>query len=549
MSLSARIGESVQTLAQVFRSPDLRRLQLAWIGSVIGNWSYLIALSVYAYDQGGPTAVGIVLLARMIPAAVAAPFVSTVADRYSRKLVMFASDVLRGVLMVLAAVTIMVDGPAPIVYVIVAVSTMVGTVFRPAQAALLPSLARTPGELTAANVASATVESIAIFIGPALGGVLLAVSNVETVFAVNAATFVWSAALVLRISASGAPTPGDQPVTRRRGHGLTAGFRAIGSNRDLFVLCSLYTGQTLVAGALNVLVVVTALELLELDEAGVGYLNAALGAGGLVGGFVALVLATRGRLAADFGLGVALYSLPLVAVGLVSSTPVTIFALAVIGLGNSLVDINAITIMQRTVPDEVLARVLGVLSGLLYGSMGVGAMLAPLLIELTGVRTALVATGVLLPVFALLAAARLRSIDLRSAPPVELSLLRRVDLLAPLPPATLQHLAGTLTEVRAEAGETVIRAGDPGDRYYVIAEGEVEIEGRRFGPGEGFGEIALLRDVPRTATVTAVTPVRLHALEREEFISAVTGHEPAHAAAESVVAARLGSFDVGIGSV
>ncbi len=552
MTLSERLREATTSFAAVFRNADLRRLQLAWIGSVIGNWSYLIALSVYAYAEGGAAAVGLVLLIRMVPAAIASPLLAAFADRHSRTRVMVVSDGLRGALMVAAAALIATDGPAPLVYAIVAASTVVGTPFRPAQAALLPALARNPGELTAANVASSTIESIAVFVGPALGGVLLAISSIEVVFAVNALTFFWSAALVLRIGASGTPPPAAADGGSGEHHGgggILAGVRAITSNGDLFALSVLYTGQTLVAGALNVLVVVTALELLDLDVSGVGYLNAALGAGGLLGGFVALVLATRGRLAADFGLGIALYGLPLVLVGAVSSTPVALVALAVIGLGNSLVDINALTIMQRVVPDEVLARALGVLEGVLLASIGLGALLAPALIEVAGVRAALIATGLLLPALTLLGAARLRSIDRRATAPPALALLEGVDLLAPLPPATLQHLATVLAETRVPAGATVVREGEHGDRYYVVADGEVEIEGRRFGAGEGFGEIALLRDVPRTATVTAATPVTLLSLDREEFLAAVTGHEPAHAAAENVVAARLGSFDVGVGSV
>jgi hypothetical protein len=186
--------------------------------------------------------------------------------------------------------------------------------------------------------------------------------------------------------------------------------------------------------------------------------------------------------------------------------------------------------------------VLGLLEGVLLGSIGVGALLAPLLIELAGIRWALVATGALLPALAVLAARRLRSIDSRTAAPAELQLLQGVPTLAPLPVATLELLAGALTEVRLPAGAVVIREGESGDRFYVVDEGEVEIEGKRFGHGEGFGEIALLRDVPRTATVTAATDVKLWALERDEFIAAVTGHEPASAAADAVIAARLGTF-------
>ena len=170
MGLTGHVSESLRSLGDVFRNRDLRRLQLAWIGSIIGNWAYLVALVVYAYDQGGAAAVGIVGVLRMLPAAFAAPIVATLADRYPRKLVLIGADLIRAVLMVLAGLAIYWDGPAPAVYAIVTLATVAGTVFRPAQAALLPSLARTPAELTAANVASSTFESVGSFAGPALGG-------------------------------------------------------------------------------------------------------------------------------------------------------------------------------------------------------------------------------------------------------------------------------------------------------------------------------------------------------------------------------------------
>ncbi len=543
--LRPRLAESAHALAEVFRNPGLRRLQLAWAGSLIGNWSYFVALVVYAYDQGGAAAVGLVSVIRMLPAAIASPFLATLADRYPRRLVMVSADVVRATLMLLAALAIWQGWSQWLVYVVVGLSTVSGTVFRPAQAALLPHLARSPGELTAANVASSTLESVGAFVGPALGGLLLAATNAETVFALNAASFVWSALLVLavRVGRSAEREPAARRDEEEGQGGLTAGVRAISASRDLRLLCGLYTAQTLVAGALNVLVVVVALELLDVGDSGVGYLNAALGVGGLVGGFVALVLAGRGRLAADFGLGVALFGLPLALVGAVASVPVTLVALGLIGLGNSLVDINALTLLQRTVPDAVLGRVLGALEGVLLGSIGIGSLLAPVLIDAAGIRPALIATGLLLPALALLAATQLRSIDRRSRPPAELRLLKGVPLLSPLPLATLERLAGSVLRVAYPAGAVVIREGDAGDRFYVIDQGEVEIAGRRFGPGESFGEIALLRDVPRTATVTAVSEVVLHALARDEFIAAVTGHEPARAAAEAVVAARLAGFD------
>jgi len=535
-----RVAEAAGTLVRSFRNPQLRRLQLAWLGSVIGHWSYLVALSVYAYDQGGASAVGLIWVIRLIPAALLSPILATFADRYRRERVMVVSDLIRAALMGLAAVLIATDSPAAAVYAVAVVATVVGVVFRPAQAALLPRLSRDPAELTAANVASSTIESVASFMGPALGGLLLVVTSTELVFALNGLSFVWSAALVLgiRAQADGVLEPRDRPGFV---HELTAGVGAIVGDRNVAVVTGLYTAQTLVAGAMNVLVVVAALELLDTGEAGVGYLNAMIGIGGIVGGLLALVLAARGKLGADFGIGLVLFGLPLALVAF-AQVPVALVALAVLGIGNSIVDVTALTLLQRIVGNDVLGRVLGTLEGLLLAGIGLGALLAPVLIDLLGAETTLIVSGAVMPALVLVSLGRLRAIDRVALRPAHLELLRGVPIFAPLAEPLLEHLAASLDEVRVAAGATIIREGEPGDRFYVIGEGEVEVAGRRFGPGESFGEIALLRDVPRTATVTAATDVVLQSLDRAEFLAAVTGHERARAAADEVVAARLGHF-------
>jgi MFS family permease len=536
-----RTRAALQALRDVLASPALRRLQLAWVGSILGGWAYLVALGVYAYDQGGAAAVGLVGLIRLIPAAVAAPFTASLADRFSRVGVMIVSDVARCALMLGAALTIATDGPAPVVYALVALSTVAGTVFRPAQSALLPALVRSPSELTAANVASSTLESVGTFLGPALGGLLLAVSSAEVVFAANGASFLWSAFLVLGLRRFEPARAAGEGKRRKKGDGMLAGIATIAREPTLRTLVGLYTAQTLVAGAVNVLVVVTSFELLELDEAGVGLLYAAVGVGGLVGGFIALLLSSSGRLARDFGIGLALFGLPIALIGGLPIAFVAVIALAVLGIGNSIVDVNALTIMQRAVPDAVLGRALGALDGLLLAGLGLGAVAAPGLIEAVGPEAALVVVGVVLPTLALLTRPRLRPLDATTSAPEGTSLLRGVPMLAALPEAILERLAREAAPVRFAAGETIVREGDVGDRYYVVQSGEVEIVGRRFGPGDGFGEIALLRDVPRTATATALTDVELVALEREPFVAAVTGHAPSAAAADTVIAARLGA--------
>ena len=466
---------------------------------------------------------------------------------------MVASDVLRALAMAAAAAAILGGAPAGVIYALAGFVSVVSTAFRPAQAALLPSLARTPEELTASNVASTTIESVGSFAGPALGGLLLAATSAGVVFAATAATFVWSALLVLGVASE--PPAG----ARGRGPGIRAealaGFRTIAVEARLRLVVALYGAQTLVAGALNVLIVVAALDLLDLGKSGPGFLNSAVGVGGLAGAVVALALVGRRRLATDFGLGLFLWGVPIALIGVWPHEAPALVLLAVLGVGNTLVDVAALTLLQRAAPDEVLARVFGVIESLLVGAVGLGAILAPLLVSLFGIRGALIATGALLPVLTVLSWRRLVRIDSEVTVPVrELGLLRGLPMFAPLSGATLEHLAGSLRGLRVRAGEEIVREGEPGDHFYVIASGEVDVRvgGRpatELGPGDYFGEIALLREVPRTATVVASTDVELFTLDRDEFVAAVTGHPESRDAADAVIGARLGTLRSGMASI
>jgi MFS family permease len=550
-----RLRESLAALREVFRNPGLRRLELAWAGSITGEWAYAIALAVYAYDAGGTTAVGLVSVIRFIPSAAVAPFAAMLADRYPRQRVMLVADLIRALAMGVVALASFSGGPAAVVYVLAAIVAVVSTAFQPAQAALLPSLARRPEELTAANVASSTIESVGSFVGPALGGLLLALTNTGLVFAVTAGAFLWSALNVARIRAEAPRRQGEKNAERRLRHEALGGFKAILGARDLRVLVGLYAAQTLVAGALNVLVVVAALELLDLGRSGPGLLNSAVGVGGLVGAAATLALVGRHRLAGDFAVGLVLWGAPLVLLGLWPSTAGALVLLAVLGIGNTIVDVAGLTLLQRSAPPETLARVFGVLESLVVGTIGLGAILAPVLVGLLGVRTALVATGVLLPTLAVVFWRRLSDIDARGrAPEEQLGLLRAIPLFTPLPVAATEHLAGSLVPVRVVAGEDVVRQGEPGDRFYIVADGRLDVlvDGRpsaSLEAGDYFGEIALLREVPRTATVRAQSNARLYALERDEFVGAVTGHPGSAEAADAVVAARLGSLRPGMASI
>jgi hypothetical protein len=424
-------------------------------------------------------------------------------------------------------------------------------VFAPAEGALLPVLARTPEELTASNLVLTTIEALGIFLGPAVGGLLLAATSTDTVLAVSSFAFLLSALLVSRIHVDREtePTFAREPWAQR----MFAGFTTIWHDANLRVIVVLYGTQTLVAGALNVLIVVTALELLDIGQAGIGFLNSAVGIGGLAGGFAAAALVGRRRLASDFGIGLMLWGIPIALIGLYPKPPIALILLGVVGVGTILVDVSGITLLQRSVPDEVLSRVMGVVQSVFVGTLGLGAILAPLLIDWFGTRGALIATGALLPVLAAFLWRRLSAMD-DAGPERQLELLELVPLFRPLPAPTMEQLASKLIPLSLSAGETVFREGDPGERFYVVETGEVlvSIDGEpvnRLGRGGYFGEIALLRDVPRTATVAAEQDTELQALERDEFIAAVTGHAPSADVADAVIASRLGGLRPGMASV
>jgi hypothetical protein len=382
------------------------------------------------------------------------------------------------------------------------------------------------------------------FAGPAIGGAVLALTEPGVTFVLASATFLWSAALIAGI--------GRREVDREEEPGVrllrvaTAGFQAIGSDSRVRVLVGLFAAQTLVAGALNVLVVVLALDVLGIGEAGLGSLNAALGVGGVLGAVGAIGLIGRRRLGRAFGLGTALWGVPIALAALWDSEGGTLVLLGVVGLANTVVDVAGFTLLQRAVPDAVLARVFGVLDSVFLGTAALGAVIAAALVEGVGARGTLLVAGIFLPVMALLAWRPLLRIDAAApGPPPEVDLLRGVPFFSPLPEATLERLASSLVRRRAVAGEPIVTQGEPGDLFYVIEDGEVEVEIddvpiRRHSSGGFFGEIALLRDVPRTATVRALTETRLVAVERDEFLAAVTGHAPSVEAAGAVVAARLG---------
>ena len=536
------------TFAQVFRNRDLRRLEGSWAAALVSGWAFSVAIVVYTYDVGGAALVGITYAIKLAPAALAAAPLAALADRHSRRRMLIVAELGLTLSTVAIAVIIALDGS---VVAVIAVSCLQGvfmTVLQPAVSSMLPGLCKSPDELTAANVLNSTIDSVSIFVGPAIGGVVLGVSGSATLAAIAAGGFLLAALLAATLPEERGPQPADAGADNQVEQSLVAsvgaGFRAVAGDRGLRTVVGLMTAQTLVDGALGVLIPVAALELLDSGEAGIGYLNSAIGIGAIAGSAVAAGLLGR-RLAPGFAIGLVLWGLPLAVVGVLSGEAAALLLFGVVGIGNVLIDVAGLTMLQRAAPEEMLARVFGVLETLILTSVALGSLITPVMLELMGDEATFLVVGALLPILAVISWRALGRLDETAAMPSDaLALLRDLPFFAPLELPALERLARRSTRAFAQAGEMLFRQGDPGETFYVIATGRIEVlvDGKRArveGPGEYFGEIALLRDLPRTATVVALEPTELLALEGSEFLAALGGHPTSRAEADSAAGARL----------
>ena len=536
------IRERLGAVGELWGNPGLRRAQLAWGGFHTAEWASLVALSVVAYQADGARAVGLVLFARMVPSAFIAPVVAVVGDRYRRERILVVVHLVRALACLGAAVALAVDASTLVVYVLAVLAAVPLAAHRPCHLALAPLLARTPRELAASNVAALTFESSAVLLGPAGAAVLLAVSGPAAVFAACAGASLLSFVAIAGVRPAALPSP----VEGRSGSvdELREGARALVGNAPVRLVVGLFGAQAFVRGALGVFLVVVAIDLLGIGESGVGLLTAAFGVGGIVGALAGITLVGRGRLGRPFQLALAGWGLPLVLLGLVPESGLAVACLALSGLANSLLDVSGFTSMQEHSDERTVGRIFALFELVVIVAVASGALVAPLALDVLGSRGALIAAGGLLAVLAALAHGALGRIDDgREVRAAELELLGRTSIFAPLPYAALRRLADSLGERRAGAGEVLVRQGDEGDVVYVIADGRASVDQngdvlRELGPDDVFGELALILDVPRTATVTATEPVVLRTLAREPFLAAVTGNQLSDEALRRLVAAR-----------
>ena len=520
-----------QSLADALATSDLRRLQLTWTFASIGSWTFFIVLAVYAYDQGGATAVGVAALARMVPAGLAAPLSGMIVDRSSRREVLLAITIGRALLLAGIAACVAADAPFALVLVLAALITALTTAHKPAQAALLPTLAGAPRQIAASNAVLTSVENAGFLAGSLLGGALVAATSIETGFFVTAGLFALAAWPLARIRRDPIPAHRAEAHEAEKAlEELASGFRTVAREPDLRVIVGVSACSTLVEGAADVLIVLVAIELLDLGQAGVGWLNSAWAVGGIVGGAAAISLLGRGRLAAGLAAGCLLVGAALLGTAAWPEVAVAAAMLAGLGVGYSLIETAAQTLVQRLTSEDLIGRAFAVMETSYWITSGIGAILAPLLVNLLGLRGALVAVGCCLPLVAVLRWRSLARFEAGAAIPEQaFALLRGVPMFAPLAIGTLENLSRRLVEQDVPAGQAVIREGEPGDRVYLVAKGDFDVTCTRgafpsIGEGEVFGEIALLRDVPRTATVSARIDSVVLALDRESFLTAVSGH-------------------------
>ena len=510
------------------RSGNLRRLQLGWASYFFVEGISMVGLSVWAFRNGGTPAVGVVGLARLLPGALALPFGAWAADRYSRRRVVSVVFIAVTAAQAAIAVALAADAPAAVVYGLVAFNSVAGTPYRPAHLALCPLVARSPAELVAMNVTAGTLEGLVTFLGPALGALVLLGTDPWFVLAVSSLAALGGLLAVAGIDIAIDPSKAMRRSRDRPRDALMGGLVELRGNVDMAILVGCFVAQVFVRGILGVLLVAVSFDLIELGSSGVGWLAAAMGIGGIVGSMYAVTLTGRRRLGKPFAFALVLWGFPIAVIGLLPHTVAAVTALLVIGVGNAILDVAGFTLIQRLGVDRALGRVFGVLYTFGIAMGGLGSLAAPALISWLGLRPVLVVVGLILPVLALVLLPRFRSIDQRSEPlPELLSLLAGIPLLSPLPPITLEKLAARSSMVEKVAGEVVIAEGDPGDLFYVIAEGQVGVScmGNRvgtLGPGEQFGEIALLRDTSRTATVVATCASRLVAIDGRHFVDAVS---------------------------
>ena len=543
----ARLAATARALREVVAHRELRRAEAAFALTITSETAFTVALGIVAFREGGAGAVGLVALLRMVPSALGSTVLTPFADRTRRELVLAVATLVRAAAVGAAALLFAAGAPAWTIYAAAIVATVGVTIFRPVHSALLPLLCAETTTLTSANVVRGMVEAAAMLAGPVLAGVLLALAGPTAVL--MAAAFL-AAATALPLLGIRSPA-GRRPGPARVGTVLSEvgeGVRVVAQHRDLGMVFGLGFAQTIVRGALNVFIVVVAFDLLDRGDSAVAAFAAAVGLGGIFGSFGSSLLVGSRHLGKWLAIALVLWGGPIAVMGAAPATAAVFSLLMVVGLANAVIDVPLFTLPVRLVDDAVLARAFGLFEAMIALGVGLGSVASPVLIAIAGLRAALVVIGLLLPLLAVASWRALRALDGRlEVRDEEIRVLRAVGMLALLPVPAIEHLASRLHRRTLPAGERVFEQGDLGVSAFVIVGGTADVMGdgrliARLGPGDAFGEIAVLQDVPRTAAVVADSDLDLFELDRDDLLEALGRHQPSADAAYAVVAGHLSNY-------
>jgi MFS family permease len=522
---------SLASYRRVFANPALARLLVGEFVSSIGDWLYLVALLVVVYRSGAsPVVLGIVGAARIVPYILLSVPAGIAADRYDRRLILIGTDLARGIIMVALTALTLIDGSIVLVVALSLLAACFSAFFSPAIGSLIPTLVKDERELGPANAAWSSLDNLAFIIGPAVGAVLIGLGSIPLAFLLNAVSFFVVAAVLWRLPKEGSRR---RPEAESAEAEAAPGFRETvrPAIRPLSGLGIINLVDGFVSGGLAVLTVVMAIEVLGAGDAGTGWLNAAIGLGGLIGALVAGPITLRRRLDVPLAVGGVTLGVGVILVGQSEVLLAAIAAMAVATAGMLVLEVVATTIFQREVPDAIRGRTIGAMDTVTVTAYALGAFLAPILAAVAGAVVVLLVFGI-----AMVAATLVGTVVIgRSvAPAVDPAVDRfvRLPLFDGLSPASLEQAARHLARVKVTPGEVVVRQGDPADRFFHILDGSFEVTQakdpggsprflRTLGPDDVFGEIGLLDGVPRTATVTATGEGALLALDGQRFLELV----------------------------
>jgi len=549
---------------ELLSNRPLMRLLIGEFVSGIGDWLYIVAIFVVIYRESGDAAlVGAFGGIRLLPYVILSVPAGIVADRFDRRMVLLVSDLYRGSLMVLMAILVGTHGPTLLLAALAIMAASGSAFFYPAMGAYLPALARDERQLGPANSAWASIQNFSFIVGPAIAGIVLAVGSVLIAFILNALSFIFIAVILWSLPPSRAgqavgttapaETPPAAPETAATGPASAeatiaaalapspppAPVEAPLKIRPLAGLTVVQLMAGFLGGGLQVITVILAIDVLKAGEQANGYLNAAIGVGGLIGGIGAGALVLRRRLGMPLLIGAIITGVGTIALGAATSLPVALVAIGVLAAGALIIDVVATTVFQRLVPDQLRGRGVGILMAVSTLTGAAGAFLLPVFLTTFGPFEALGAAGVATIAFTILGLGMIGTAADRAPTPYEATIARVITLplFAGIPASRLEAALKRVVEVPVTAGDAVVRQGDPADRFYIIQSGSFTVTQtgpaggepvvlRQLGPDAVFGELGLLNRTPRTATVTASTNGLLLALDRDDFLALVGAGGP-----------------------